>query len=45
MSNAELIQHVCKRPGMWMAGAELEHVYAFLDGMHTGTGCLTGFKE
>ena len=45
MTNAEIIQHVCKRPGMWMPGVELERVYAFLEGLHAGSGCLTGFRE
>lgn len=40
-----LIQHVCQRPGMYVSPESLENVFAYLTGLDTATGCLTGFRE
>lgn len=41
----DLVQHVCKRPGMYVPPGSLENVFAYLTGLDTATGCLTGFRE
>jgi hypothetical protein len=40
-----LIQNVCLRPGMYVSPGSLENVFAYLTGLDTATGCLTGFRE
>lgn len=44
-SQLDLIQHVCERPGMHVVPGSLDGVFAYLTGMDTVTGCLTGFRE
>jgi len=41
----DLIQHVCKCPGMFVSPGSLGNVFAYLTGLDTATGCLTGFRE
>ena len=40
-----LIQNVCLRPGMYVSPGSLENVFAYLTGLDTATGSLTGFRE
>jgi hypothetical protein len=41
----DLIRHVCKRPGIYVGPGTLPGVCAYLVGLDTATGCLTGFRE
>ena len=41
----ELIESVCKQPGMYVCPGTLDGVVAYIDGMNTCTGCLGGFRE
>jgi hypothetical protein len=44
---APLIQHLCKRPGMYVIPAQMGTVIAFIDGFNVASGGepLSGFRE